>query len=107
VRPVDDQCTSCGSVPGACVCARFSPACAHCCTLQVLEEEELSAMRSHQEHFEQIRNAELVATQRMEAAEKRKIEEKERRLAQVCVHACTVRACVCVLACAFGQCALP
>lgn len=64
-------------------------------------------MRSHQEHFEQIRNAELVATQRMEAAEKRKIEEKERRLAQVCVHACTVRACVCVLACAFGQCALP
>lgn len=31
----------------------------------------------------QIRNAELVATQRMEAAEKRKQEEKERRLAQV------------------------
>lgn len=31
----------------------------------------------------QIRNAELVATQRMEAAEKRKNEEKERRLAQV------------------------
>mmetsp|Transcript_21170 Transcript_21170/g.58791 ORF Transcript_21170/g.58791 Transcript_21170/m.58791 type:complete len:521 (-) Transcript_21170:1259-2821(-) len=50
--------------------------------MEVLEEEELAAMRSHQEHFEQIRNAELVATQRMEAAEKRKIEEKERRLAQ-------------------------
>jgi hypothetical protein len=31
----------------------------------------------------QIRNAELVATQRMEAAEKRKNEEKERRMAQV------------------------
>lgn len=50
--------------------------------MEVLEEEELAAMRSHQEHFEQIRNAELVATQRMEAAESRKIEEKERRLAQ-------------------------
>ena len=51
--------------------------------MEVLEEEELAAMRAHQEHFEQIRNAELVATQRMEAAEQRKIEEKERRLAQV------------------------
>jgi hypothetical protein len=51
--------------------------------MEVLEEEELSAMRSHQEHFEQVRNAELVATQRMEAAEQRKAEEKERRLAQV------------------------
>jgi len=50
--------------------------------MEVMEEEELAAMRAHQEHFEQIRNAELVATQRMEAAEKRKMEEKERRLAQ-------------------------
>mmetsp|Transcript_42143 Transcript_42143/g.134733 ORF Transcript_42143/g.134733 Transcript_42143/m.134733 type:complete len:458 (-) Transcript_42143:61-1434(-) len=50
--------------------------------MEVMEEEELAAMRAHQEHFEQIRNAELVATQRMEAAEKRKLEEKERRLAQ-------------------------
>ena len=50
--------------------------------MEVLEEEELAAMRAHQEHFEQIRNAELVATQRMEAAEQRKAEEKERRLAQ-------------------------
>jgi hypothetical protein len=50
--------------------------------MEVLEEEELAAMRAHQEHFEQIRNSELVATQRMEAAEKRKLEEKERRLAQ-------------------------
>jgi hypothetical protein len=31
----------------------------------------------------QVRNAELVATQRLEMAEKRKAEEKERRLAQV------------------------
>jgi len=50
--------------------------------MEVMEEEELAAMRAHQEHFEQIRNAELVATQRMEASEKRKMEEKERRLAQ-------------------------
>ncbi|KXZ49444.1 RSP3 protein [Gonium pectorale] len=50
--------------------------------MEVLEEEELAAMRAHQEHFEQIRNAELVATQRMEAAERRKLEEKERRVLQ-------------------------
>lgn len=48
--------------------------------LQVLEEEELAAMRAHQEHFEHIRNAELVATQKLEQAERRKVEEKERRL---------------------------
>ena len=50
--------------------------------MEVMEEEELAAMRAHQEHFEQIRNAELVATQRMEAAERRKAEERERRIAQ-------------------------
>lgn len=50
--------------------------------MEVMEEEELKAMRAHQEHFEQIRNAELIATQRMEEAEKRKLAEKERRLAQ-------------------------
>ncbi|GLC41245.1 40S ribosomal protein S1, variant 2 [Pleodorina starrii] len=50
--------------------------------MEVLEEEELAAMRAHQEQFEQIRNAELVATQRMEAAERRKLEEKDRRMAQ-------------------------
>ena len=50
--------------------------------LEVQEEEELSAMRAHQEHFEQIRNAELAATQRLEEAERRKLAEKERRLRQ-------------------------
>jgi len=50
--------------------------------MEVQEEEELASMRAHQEHFEQIRNAELIATQRMEEAEKRKLQEKERRLAQ-------------------------
>jgi len=47
-----------------------------------MEEEELAAMRAHQEHFEHVRNMELVATQKMEAAEQRKSEEKARRLAQ-------------------------
>lgn len=51
--------------------------------MEVMEEEELSAMRAHQEHMEQVRNAELVATQRMETAEIRKQEEKDRRIAQV------------------------
>ena len=50
--------------------------------MEVMEEEELAAMRAHQEYFEQLRNAELVALQRMEAAEIRKMEEKMRRIAQ-------------------------
>lgn len=50
--------------------------------MEVMEEEELLAMRQHQEKFEQIRNAELTETQRMEEAEKRRFEEKERRMAQ-------------------------
>jgi hypothetical protein len=50
--------------------------------LEVMEEEELAAMKDHQEHFEQIRNVELAETQRMEEAEKRRFEEKERRVAQ-------------------------
>ncbi len=39
--------------------------------MEVMEEEELAAMKAHQEHFEQIRNAELAETQRLEEAEKR------------------------------------
>eukprot|EP00743_Colponemidia_sp_Colp-15_P000389 GILK01000447.1.p1 GENE.GILK01000447.1~~GILK01000447.1.p1 ORF type:complete len:406 (-),score=110.30 GILK01000447.1:257-1474(-) len=50
--------------------------------MEVLEEEELAAMRKHQEEFEQIRNAELIETQRMEAAEQRRFEEMERRKLQ-------------------------
>lgn len=49
---------------------------------EVLEEEELKAMRDHQEYFEQVRTAELVATQRMEAEEKRKAMENARRVKQ-------------------------
>ena len=40
----------------------------------------------------QVRAAELAAVQRMEAAEKRKFEEKERRLAQARAHAAAERA---------------
>lgn len=36
-----------------------------------------------QAHFESVRAAELVAAQRLEAAERRKLEERERRLRQV------------------------
>jgi len=50
--------------------------------MEVMEEEELSNMRAHQEHFEQIRNAELAETQRLEEAEKRRAQEKERRVQQ-------------------------
>merc|ERR1719460_3485226 len=50
--------------------------------MEVMEEEELANMRTHQEHFEQIRNAELAETQRLEEAEKRRFEEKERRVQQ-------------------------
>jgi len=39
-------------------------------------------MRTHQEHFEQIRNTELAETQRLEEAEKRRTEEKQRRVEQ-------------------------
>ena len=49
---------------------------------EVLEEEELRAMRDHQEYFEQVRTAELVATQRMEAEERRKAAENARRAKQ-------------------------
>jgi len=40
--------------------------------MEVMEEEELSNMRAHQEHFEQVRNAELAEVQRLEEAEKRR-----------------------------------
>mmetsp|Transcript_27106 Transcript_27106/g.45487 ORF Transcript_27106/g.45487 Transcript_27106/m.45487 type:complete len:389 (-) Transcript_27106:59-1225(-) len=50
--------------------------------MEVMEEEELAAIRAHQEEYDQIRNAELAEVQRMEAAERRRFEEKERRLAQ-------------------------
>jgi len=50
--------------------------------MEVLEEEELASISRHQEEFEQLRNAELLEVQRMEAAEKRRADELERRMQQ-------------------------
>jgi len=41
-------------------------------------------IHAHQAHFQAVRTAELVAAQRLEAAERRKMEERDRRLRQVC-----------------------
>ena len=50
--------------------------------LEVMEEEELSNLRAQQRQFEELRNAELVETQRLEEQERRHREEKERRMRQ-------------------------
>jgi len=50
--------------------------------LEVMEEEELANLRSHQRQFEELRNAELVETQRLEEQERRHREEKQRRMKQ-------------------------
>lgn len=50
--------------------------------LEVMEEEELANLRSQQRAFEELRNAELVETQRLEEQERRHREEKERRMLQ-------------------------
>ncbi|XP_028391706.1 radial spoke head protein 3 homolog B-like [Dendronephthya gigantea] len=50
--------------------------------LEVMEEEELSNLRAQQRRFEELRNAELVETQRLEEQERRHQEEKERRMKQ-------------------------
>lgn len=43
--------------------------------METLEEEELRIIREQQREFEQVRNAELVEAQQMEACENRKQEE--------------------------------
>ena len=50
--------------------------------LEVMEEEELSDLRAQQRRFEELRNAELVETQRLEEQARRHREEKERRMRQ-------------------------
>lgn len=50
--------------------------------LEVMEEEELDALRDHQAEFEELRNAELMETQRLEEQARRRREERERRLLQ-------------------------
>ncbi|XP_033635502.1 radial spoke head protein 3 homolog B-like [Asterias rubens] len=50
--------------------------------LEVMEEEELANLNAQQRAFEELRNAELVETQRLEEQERRHREEKERRMKQ-------------------------
>ena len=50
--------------------------------LEVMEEEELDAIRRRQREFEQMRNAELMEVQRLDAEASRKFAEKQRRVAQ-------------------------
>ena len=54
----------------------------HISMLELMQEEELDAIRREQEEFEAIRNIELAEVQRLEAEARRKMQEKERRLAQ-------------------------
>jgi hypothetical protein len=48
--------------------------------LEVLEEEELEALRHRQSDFDKLRNAELAEVQRLESEAKRKDDEKVRKL---------------------------
>ncbi|GMH66943.1 hypothetical protein TrLO_g8439 [Triparma laevis f. longispina] len=50
--------------------------------LELMEEEELAAIRRQQEKFEMMRNAELSEVQRLEYEAKRKFAEKQRRKKQ-------------------------
>ena len=54
----------------------------HVSMLELMQEEELEAIRQQQEEFESIRNIELAEVQRLEAEIKRKAHEKDRRIAQ-------------------------
>ncbi|KAJ1460992.1 radial spoke protein 3-domain-containing protein [Pelagophyceae sp. CCMP2097] len=50
--------------------------------LECTEEAELEAIRQRQREFEQMRNAELMEVQRLDAEASRRFAEKQRRLAQ-------------------------
>ena len=54
----------------------------HVSMLELMQEEELEAIRRQQEEFEAIRNIELAEVQRLEAEARRRIEEKQRRIQQ-------------------------
>ena len=54
----------------------------HVSMLELMQEEELEAIRLQQEEFEAVRNVELGEVQRLEAEARRKAQEKERRVAQ-------------------------
>lgn len=50
--------------------------------LELMQEEELEAIRQQQEEFESIRNVELAEVKRLEAESRRKAHEKEQRVIQ-------------------------
>lgn len=54
----------------------------HVSMLELMQEEELAAIRRQQDEFEAIRNVELAEVQRMEAEAGRKAAEKKRRIEQ-------------------------
>lgn len=54
----------------------------HVAMLEVMQEEELEAIRLQQAEFEAVRNIELAEVQRLEAEVRRKTQEKARRLQQ-------------------------
>ena len=54
----------------------------HVSMLELMQEEELDAIRQQQEEFETIRNIELAEVQRLESEIKRKANEKNRRVIQ-------------------------
>ena len=49
---------------------------------EVLEEEELAAIRQHQREYEHLRNLEIAEVKRLEAEASRRNAEKERRMQQ-------------------------
>ena len=54
----------------------------HVAMLELMQEEELEAIRRQQSEFELVRKIELSEVQRLEAEARRKAQEKERRIAQ-------------------------
>jgi hypothetical protein len=50
--------------------------------LEVMEEEELSAILAHKAKFERQRNVELAAVERLEEEAQRRLDEKSRRIVQ-------------------------
>ena len=54
----------------------------HVSMLELMQEEELEAIRREQEQFEDVRNIELAEVQRLEAEARRKAQEKDRRVVQ-------------------------
>lgn len=72
--------------------------------IEVMQEEELSALRSQQRAFEELRAAEAVERARLEEQERRHREEKERRINQHKEAASRARDTAArIAACAFAQ----